>query len=110
MSLTGFSLGMYIFHFEAFPLSAGKSRFQFQATNLHTFGLVGKVGKLLDHSYCIFDHGLGLWPAPDSSQSQKLYNSGHDGDGALSIRNFRPKRAYHSIFNRCFFCFVIYFF
>jgi hypothetical protein len=27
MSLTGFSLGMNIFHFEAFPLSAEKSRF-----------------------------------------------------------------------------------
>jgi hypothetical protein len=41
MSLTGFSLGMNIFHFEAFPLSALKSRFQ--VTNLHIFGLVGKV-------------------------------------------------------------------
>jgi hypothetical protein len=43
MSLTGFSLGMNNFHLEAFPLSALKSRFQFQETNLHIFGLVGKV-------------------------------------------------------------------
>jgi hypothetical protein len=48
----------------------------------------------VDGSYCILDHGLGLWPAPDSRESPKLYNSGHDG--ALSIRNFvlimiRPK-------------------
>jgi hypothetical protein len=41
MSLTGFSLGMNIFHFEAFPLSAWKSRFQ--ATDLHKFELVGKA-------------------------------------------------------------------
>jgi hypothetical protein len=41
LSLTGFSLGMNIFHFEAFPLSAWKSRFQ--ATDLHIFGLVGKA-------------------------------------------------------------------
>jgi hypothetical protein len=39
--LTGFSLGMNIFHFEAFPLSAWKSRFQ--ATDLHKFGLVGNA-------------------------------------------------------------------
>jgi hypothetical protein len=41
MSLNSFSLGMNIFHFEAFTLSTGKSRFQ--TTNPHIFGLVGKV-------------------------------------------------------------------
>jgi hypothetical protein len=63
MSLTGFSLGMTIFHLEAFPLSALKSRFQ--VTNLHIIGLVRKI-LAVDGFYCIFDHGLGPWPAPDS--------------------------------------------
>jgi hypothetical protein len=82
MSLTGLSLGINIFHFETFPLSALKSRFQ--ETNLHMFGLVGKV--LARSWFLSHDHILGLWPAPDSRESSKVYNSGHDG--ALSIRNF----------------------
>jgi hypothetical protein len=84
MSLTGFSLGMNIFHFEAFPLSALKSRFQ--VTNLHIFGLVAKVLARIDGFYCFFDHALGLWPAPDSRESPKMYNFDHDG--SQSIRNF----------------------
>jgi hypothetical protein len=101
-----FSLGMNIFHFEAVLLSALKPRFQ--ATDLQKFGLIGKALARI-WFYCIFDHGLGLWPAPDSRESPKKYNSGHDG--ALSIRNVAlkmirlkslegSKKAYHSIFNR----------
>jgi hypothetical protein len=77
MSYIGFSLGMNISHFEAFPLSVGKSRFQ--ANNLHIFGLVRKVLTcrwFLFH----FDHGLGLRESP------KMYNSSHDW--APLIRNF----------------------
>jgi hypothetical protein len=41
MSLTGFTIGMNIFHFEDFPLSEWKSRVQ--ATDLHKFELFEKV-------------------------------------------------------------------
>jgi hypothetical protein len=33
----------------------------------------------------IFDHGLGLWPAPDPKESFKILKM--DDYGALSIRN-----------------------
>jgi hypothetical protein len=80
MSLTGFSLGIKIFHFEGFPLSVLKHRFQ--VTNLHNVQCT-YLGSLerswpVNGSYCIFDHGLGLWIAPDSRESLKMYNSGHD--------------------------------
>jgi hypothetical protein len=75
MSLTGFSLGMNIFHFEAFPLYALK--FRFQVTNLHIFGSLERSWPK-NGSYCIFDYGLGLWPAPDSKESPKMYNFCHD--------------------------------
>jgi hypothetical protein len=65
---------MNIFHFEDS---------KFQATNLHIFVLVGEVLEV-DGSYCIFDHGLGLWPMPDSRQSPKIYNFGHDRSEILS--------------------------
>jgi hypothetical protein len=56
MSLIGFSLGMNIFHFEAFPLSAGKYRFQ--ATNIEIFGLVKKVSVSVQNYTILIMMGL----------------------------------------------------
>jgi hypothetical protein len=50
-----------------------------------TFTYLGSLEKPwpIDGSY--LDPGLGLWPAPDSRESPKMYISDF---GALSIRNF----------------------
>jgi hypothetical protein len=72
--------GMNNFRLEAFPLSAGKSRFQ--ATNLQKFGLVGKILVLRWFLFftIVWDCGL-LY----SRERLKMYNSDHDGVGELSI-------------------------
>jgi hypothetical protein len=60
MSLTGLSLEIYIFHFEAISLSL---YLRFQATDLHKLGLVGKV--LARRWFLAYDPKKGLWSAAD---------------------------------------------
>jgi hypothetical protein len=59
----------------------------FHATYLHIFGLIGRVSArrwFLAH----FWTELGLWPVPDSNESSKIFNFGHDG--TFLIRNSVP--------------------
>jgi hypothetical protein len=79
LSLTGFSLGMNIFHFEAFSCpheNLGSKQL--------IFTYLGSLERSwpVDGSYHIFDHELGLCPAPDPKESLKILKM--DNDGALS--------------------------
>jgi hypothetical protein len=83
MPLTGLSLEMYIFHFEAISMST------------HIFGSKRPISTYLgslerpwpvDGFVFIFCPKMGLWPAPDSITIPKIPNFGHDW--ALSIGNF----------------------
>jgi hypothetical protein len=64
MPLTGLSLEMYIFHFEAISLSTLHSYHRFQATDLHKFGLVGKAWPV-DGSKRMSVPKMGLWATSD---------------------------------------------
>jgi hypothetical protein len=83
MPLTGLSLEMYIFHFEAISLSthiSGSKR------PISTY--LGSLERPwpVDGFVFIFSPKIGLCPVPDSITIPKIPNFGHDW--ALSIGNF----------------------